>query len=131
MSEGEDFKEVRYKSARSQNKLEETDDGENNGNNYRYAKPSRKEVLDKVASGDIKPEEADKMLNNRKPPRFVVTRKGSIALYNLNRDPIILYADQWEKLEKLIRRDILKNFMERNNNIIKRKNKTYYKSENQ
>lgn len=81
----------------------------------------RKDVLNKVASGDIKPEEADRLLNDKKPPRFVVTRKGSIALYNLGKEPIILYADQWEKLSSMMERNILKNYMERNTNIIKRR----------
>ena len=54
-------------------------------------------------------------------PRFVVTRNGAIALYNLSRDPIILYADQWEKLSSLIRRDILDNYMAKNTHIIKRR----------
>ena len=54
-------------------------------------------------------------------PRFVVTRNGAIALYNLQRDPIILYADQWERLSSLIRRDILDNYIAKNTNIIKRR----------
>ena len=58
---------------------------------------------------------------HRQYPRFVVTRNGAIALYNLGRDPIILYADQWEKLSSLIRRDILDNYMAKNTHIIKRR----------
>ena len=57
----------------------------------------------------------------RRSPRFVVTQNGSIALYNLHPKPIVLYAEQWEKLESLIRRDILDKYIERNENIIKRR----------
>ncbi len=87
----------------------------------RNPRPNRKDVLDKVATGDIKPEDADKMLRTRLPPRFVVTRTGSIALYNLQRNPIVLYADQWDKLSSLLKRDILDNYMAKNTSIIKRR----------
>ena len=59
--------------------------------------------------------------NTYKRPRFVVTRNGAVALYNLGHVPIVLYADQWEKLESLIRRDILDNYMSKNTDIIKRR----------
>jgi hypothetical protein len=94
----------------------------------RNIRPNRKEVLDKVASGDMNPEEAEKLLKNR-PPLFVVTRTGAIALYNLQHYPIILYADQWEKLSSLIERGILKNFIEKNKNIVKRRYVPQYQSE--
>jgi hypothetical protein len=82
---------------------------------------NRQDVLQKVAQGDLQPDEAERMLRKRLPPRFVVTRNGAIALYNLKRDPIVLYADQWEKLSSLIERGILKTYMSRNENIIKRR----------
>ena len=82
---------------------------------------NRQEVLQKVAQGNLQPDEAERMLRKRLPPRFVVTRNGAIALYNLKRDPIVLYADQWEKLSSLIERGILKTYMSRNENIIKRR----------
>ena len=87
----------------------------------RQERPNRKDVLDKVAAGDLNPDEAEKMLRTRKPPRFVVTRTGAVALYNLQRNPIVLYADQWERLSNLIRRDILDKYMERNKNVVKRR----------
>lgn len=98
--------------------------------------PNRQEVLNSVASGDMKPEEAERLLRRRLPPRFVVTRTGAIALYNLQRHPIVLYPDQWEKLSSLIRRDILDNYMAKNANIIKRRypsqnNQRYNQSPNQ
>ena len=88
---------------------------------YKRKTLNRKDVLDSVASGDIKPDEAEKMLRTRQPPRFVVTRTGAIALYNLQRNPIVLYADQWDKLSNLIKRGILDNYVSKNSNIIKRK----------
>lgn len=100
--ENNDFKEVRY-------------------GKQRQPRPNRKDVLDGVASGDIKPDEAEKLLRTRLPPRFVVTRTGAIALYNLQRNPIVLYADQWDKLSSLIKRGILDNYMTKNQSIIKRR----------
>lgn len=95
-------------------------------------RPNRQDVLNKVAAGDINPDEAEKLLRKRLPPRFVVTRTGAIALYNLQRHPIVLYPDQWDKLSSLIRRDILDNYMKKNENIIKRRyptqNPTYQSS---
>ena len=99
-NEQPDFKEVRAK---------------------RQQRPNRQDVLNSVASGDMKPDEAEKLLRRRLPPRFVVTRTGAIALYNLQRHPIVLYPDQWDKLSSLIRRDILDNYMDKNANIIKRR----------
>jgi len=68
-------------------------------------------------------DEADKLERIRHQPRFVVTRDGRIALFNIYRYPIILYADQWEKIESLMCRDIYSRFVARNNNIINRKTK--------
>jgi len=84
-------------------------------------RPDRREVLSQVASGNLKPEDADKMLRDHRPPRFVV-RNGAITLYNLgNRAPITLYADQWEKLSSMIERGILRTYMERNKHLLKRR----------
>ncbi len=104
----EGFKEVRYRQRQQQQ-------------HPPHPRPNRQDVLAKVAAGDIKPEDADRMLRSKLPPRFVVTRTGAIALYNLQKNPIVLYADQWDKLSSLIKRGILDNYMEKNTNIIKRR----------
>lgn len=96
---------------------------------YKKRPINRSEVLNSVASGDLKPDEAEKILRHRQPPRFVVTRTGAIALYNLQRNPIVLYPDQWDKLQSLIKRGILDNYMNKNSNIIKRKYKPNYNNE--
>lgn len=87
----------------------------------------RRDVLDKVASGDLKPEDAEKMLK-RNPPRFVVTKNGAIALFNLQRTPVVLYADQWQKIGDLMKRDIFDKFLERNKDIVQTKKRDYYQS---
>lgn len=80
-----------------------------------------KELFKKVANGELQPNEAEKMLNVRRPPRFVVTKSGAIALFNLQRNPIVLYPDQWDRLQSLVKRGILDTFMERNKDSIKRR----------
>ena len=84
-------------------------------------RPNRRDILQQVASGDVKPEDADKLLRARQPPRFVVKGNGSIALYNLHRYPIILYVDQWEKIERLMKLDIFSKFVDRNSDKIARR----------
>ncbi len=96
----------------------------NNNNNFRpNQKPrmNRRDVLEKVSSGEMTAEEANKLLGVRRPPRFVVTNDGTIALYNLQRYPIVLYADQWERIEYLMKRDIFANFVDRNSERIHRR----------
>lgn len=105
----------------SSNTNNDQDFQEVRGRRPQQVRPNRQDVLNKVANGDIAPDEAEKMLRKRLPPRFVVTRTGAIALYNLQRHPIVLYPDQWDKLSSLIRRDILDNYMAKNANIIKRR----------
>ena len=57
--------------------------------------------------------------NQRKLPRFVVMKNGSIALFNLGHNPIILYHDQWMKLSNLIRKDVLDKYIARNQDRVK------------
>lgn len=109
-------------------KMEQTNsNNSNNSDGFREVKGrkpqrhNRQDVLQKVAKGDLQPDEAERMLRTRLSPRFVATRNGAVALYNLKREPIVLYADQWEKLSSLIERGILRTYMERNESIIKRR----------
>ncbi len=107
----------------SQEKQENNDDGFTEVKSRRnQLRPNRKEVLNQVASGDIRPEDAEKMLGFNRSPRFVITRSGSIALYNLQRYPIVLYVDQWQKVEHLMKSDIFSKFAEKNRNYLKTKN---------
>lgn len=57
--------------------------------------------------------------NQRKLPRFVIMKNGSIALFNLGHNPIILYHDQWMKLSNIIRKDVLDKYVARNKDRVK------------
>lgn len=85
-------------------------------------RPNRRDFSDKNKSYD-KSNNFEQNRFRKNMPRFVVTRTGAIALYNIQRTPIVLYADQWEKLSGLIEKGILKTFLERNEEIIKRRPK--------
>lgn len=105
--------------------MSESEQSDNNGfqvvSHRRNHRQREKELLDKVASGDIKPDEAQKIMYRRKLPRFVVTRNGKIALFNIQKTPIVLYADQWEKIENLMKKDVFSKFLDRSKDIIKTK----------
>jgi hypothetical protein len=68
------------------------------------------QIVEELASGVISKETAIERLgsNSRKRqprvervPYFKVTKNGAIALNNVRRQPIVFYADQWEKVYSL------------------------------
>jgi hypothetical protein len=68
------------------------------------------QIVEELASGIISKEIALERLNlnsEKRPvkvqrvPYFKVTKNGAIALNNVRRQPIVFYADQWEKLYTL------------------------------
>jgi hypothetical protein len=61
-------------------------------------------------------------------PYCKVTSGGALALYGITKQPIVLYADQWNKLSKVIRSDYLQNYMKYNESRLKFKTKKIYKS---
>lgn len=63
----------------------------------------RDQILADLAAGKITPEEASALLDKMdKPPRGTlyckVSPKGAISVYGLQRMPVTLYAEQWERL---------------------------------
>lgn len=60
----------------------------------------RKEILAKVAAGEITPEEADRLFAELEESVLTckVSPKGAVSIYGLQRMPVTLYADQWFKL---------------------------------
>ena len=62
------------------------------------------DILAKVASGDIKPDEASKLIAamSNGTPRTItykVSTKGAVSVYGMGRFPVTLYAEQWERLD--------------------------------
>lgn len=56
-------------------------------------------------------------------PYCKVTTSGSLALYNITKQPIVLYADQWEKLLKVTRSSYIDNYIKYNSSRLKYKTK--------
>jgi hypothetical protein len=79
-----------------------------------------------VQAGELSIEEASKLLVADAPKRgqlyCKVSEKGAISVYGLQRMPVTLYVEQWERL--LGYADELKSFMKANNDKLKRKDAT-------
>ena len=87
---------------------------------------TNEEILKKVASGEITPDDAAKLIKTNVPPRGTlyckVSEKGAISIYGLQRMPVTLYVEQWERL--LAFADDIKSFMSENAGKLKRKDDT-------
>lgn len=64
-------------------------------------------------------------LKDSKPsrPYCKVTSGGALALYGVTKQPIVLYADQWNKLIKIIKNNYVENYMQHNESRLKFKPK--------
>jgi hypothetical protein len=84
----------------------------------------RKEILSKLAAGQISEEEADRLLGEMDSrPRGTlyckVSPKGAISVYGLQRMPVTLYVEQWERL--LDFSDTIRQFAKENDGKLSRK----------
>jgi hypothetical protein len=82
------------------------------------------EILAKLASGDISTEEASKLLDAAEQERrgslyCKVSQKGAISVYGLQRMPVTLYVEQWERL--LGFGEEIQAFMKEHDSELKRK----------
>lgn len=60
-------------------------------------------------------------LKDTKPtrPYCKVTSGGALALYGISKQPIVLYADQWNKLLKVTKSNYVDNYIKYNENRLK------------
>lgn len=84
----------------------------------------KEEILEKVARGELPVQEASKLLEQAEQTRrgtlyCKVSPKGAMSLYGLQRMPVTLYVEQWERL--LAFSDELRKFMEEHHAELKRK----------
>lgn len=107
----------------------------NRGTKYvNYSGVNHRDILERVKNGDLDVNEAQKMLrqNNRtmndnsRRYTFRVTNRGAIAVFGLQRRPVILYANQWQKIEQLM--PSLKNYVMNNQSVIMNKREQYIQS---
>lgn|SRR3990172_2468513 len=87
-------------------------------------KMKREEILAKVAASEITPDEAAKLLDDldrqkRGTLYCKVSQKGGMSLYGLQRMPVTLYVEQWERLLDFA--DEISKFIKEHDGEMKRK----------
>ncbi|MFH1266603.1 MAG: hypothetical protein ABIK89_12815 [Planctomycetota bacterium] len=81
---------------------------------------NEKEILAKVAAGELSADEAAKLLaESRRSLYCKVSQKGGLSLYGLQRMPVTLYVEQWERL--LDFSGEIRDFMKEHDPELKRK----------
>ena len=76
------------------------------------------DAMNKIQLKDLKPER----------PYCKVTSSGALALYGISKQPIVMYADQWNKFLKVSKSNYIENYMKYNDSRLKYK--TYKKTDN-
>jgi len=83
----------------------------------------KEEILAKLAAGELKVEEASKLLAENEPKRGTlyckVSAKGAVSVYGLQRMPVTLYVEQWERLLDFAPE--VKSFIDEHSSELKRK----------
>lgn len=84
----------------------------------------KEEILAKVAAGELKIEEASKLLEEAERERrsslyCKVSQKGAVSVYGLQRMPVTLYMEQWDRL--LTFGDEIRQFIKEHEAELKRK----------
>ena len=87
---------------------------------------TKEEILAKVASGEVPVEEASKLLEKadqaKKGSMYCkVSEKGGISVHGLQRMPVTLYVEQWQRL--LDFSEEIRQFMKEHDSELKRKEK--------
>jgi hypothetical protein len=87
---------------------------------------TKDEILAKLAAGEISPQDASKLLDELEPPKrgtlyCKVSQKGALSVYGLQRMPVTLYVEQWERL--LDFGDEIRSFLKQHDAELKRKEK--------
>ena len=86
----------------------------------------KEEILAKLAAGEIKVEEATRLLEAAEKERRAslyckVSEKGGVSVYGLQRMPVTLYVEQWEKVLGFA--DEIRRFLKEHDAKLKRKPK--------
>ena len=81
-------------------------------NSLKTEEISINDAMNKIQLKDAKPSR----------PYCKVTTTGSLALYGISKQPIVMYADQWNKLLKISRSSYIDNYIKYNESRLKFKN---------
>ncbi len=84
------------------------------------------EILNKLAAGELEVAAASKLLTELEQPKrgslyCKVSEKGAISIYGLQRMPVTLYVEQWDRLLSFA--DEIKEFIKEHDSELKRKEK--------
>jgi hypothetical protein len=84
------------------------------------------EILAKVRSGELSDDEAKKLLaqhdaGQKRGLYCKVSPKGAVSVYGLQRMPVTLYAEQWERLLQF--GDTIREFIVANDSQLNRKDR--------
>ena len=84
----------------------------------------KEEILAQVAAGKLSVDEAAKLLADQDTPKrgtlyCKVSAKGGMSLYGLQRMPVTLYVEQWDRLLDFA--DELRAFLKEHDSELKRK----------
>ena len=84
----------------------------------------KEEILAKVEEGQLSIDEASKLLADLETTKrgtlyCKVSQKGAVSLYGLQRMPVTLYVEQWERLLGFA--DELRAFLKEHDSELKRK----------
>ncbi len=84
----------------------------------------KEEILAQVAEGKLTVDQASKLLADQESPKrgalyCKVSSKGGVSLYGLQRMPVTLYVEQWERLLGFA--DELREFLKEHDSELKRK----------
>jgi hypothetical protein len=91
---------------------------------YPESAVTKEEILAKVAAGEIPVGEASKLLEKAEQAKkgslyCKVSEKGAISVYGLQRMPVTLYVEQWQRLLDFA--DQIRQFMKEHDTELKRK----------
>jgi hypothetical protein len=86
----------------------------------------KEEILQKLASGELQVDAASKLLAELDQPKrgslyCKVSEKGAVSVYGLQRMPVTLYMEQWDRLLGFA--DELRQFIKDHEGQLKRKEK--------
>jgi hypothetical protein len=98
----------------------------NNHLNLRAEAMKKEEILQKLAAGELEVGVASQMLAELEQPKrgslyCKVSQKGALSVYGLQRMPVTLYVEQWDRLLGFA--DEIKEFLKEHDSELKRKEK--------
>ena len=87
---------------------------------------NKDEILAQLAAGELSVDQASKLLAEVEQPKrgslyCKVSEKGAVSVYGLQRMPVTLYVEQWQRLLEF--GEELKKFLQENDAKLKRKEK--------